>query len=200
MAANASHLPLKTAPGMSRRFPIIDLLRNLHLKRRVAKIDASPLFDAGWYLNRYPDVRQAEIDPALHYVRVGADESRNLIPFFDSAWYASRNLEAGHGDRNPLVRHLQNGNRATLACRVAGWGWWLGELDEPVEVEIWINEELAGTVPELERRPGLCHLLLPRGRYVGFHLPAELKSGDKVRFRVARTGQCFPAGKAEIFR
>ena len=56
----------------------------------------------------------------------------------------------------------------TSASRVAGWAWWSGGSDEPVEVEIWINEELADTVPALERRPGLCHLLPPRGGYVGF--------------------------------
>ena len=313
MAANSPHLPLKTAPGMSRRFPIIDLLRNLHLKRRAEKIAASALFDAGWYLHRYPDVVEAGMAPALHYVRIGADENRwpnplfdpdwferhagsrggrktplerylalpvagrpsthplidpdwyrhrhsdrlspdqdvlehflmhgasgklsphpafdsawylarypdiagagvnplvhyiefgaaegrNPNPFFDSAWYASRNLEAGHGDLNPLVHYLQNVNRAALANRVAGWAWWSGGSDEPVEVEIWINEELADTVPALERRPGLCHLMPPRGGYVGFHLPVELKSGDKVRCRVARTGQWFPLEKAEIFR
>lgn len=88
----------------------------------------------------------------------------------------------------------------TSASRVAGWAWWSGGSDEPVEVEIWINEELADTVLALERRPGLCHLRPPRGGYVGFHLPVELQWGDKVRCRVAGTGQWFPAGKAEIFR
>ncbi len=89
---------------------------------------------------------------------------------------------------------------AVNSNRVAGWAWWSGEADEPVAVEIWINEELVDTVPALERRPGLCHLMPPRGGYVGFHLPVELKSGDKVRCRVARTGQWFPVEKAEIFR
>ena len=105
MAANAPHLPLKTAPVMSRRFPIIELLRNLHLKRRVAKIAASPLFDAGWYLNRYPDVREAGIDPALHYVRIGADENRWPNPLFDPAWFEG---QAGRqtSRKTPLERYL----------------------------------------------------------------------------------------------
>ena len=90
MAVNASHLPLKTAPGMSRRFPIIDLLRNLHLKRRIAKIAASPLFDADWYLHRYPDVVEACMAPALHYVRTGGVEPCALFRSPCQAWLVAR--------------------------------------------------------------------------------------------------------------
>ena len=74
MAINASHLPLKNAPGMSRQFLIIDLLRDLHQERRIAKIAASSLFDADWYFNRYPDVVEAGMAPALHYASTGEVE------------------------------------------------------------------------------------------------------------------------------
>jgi len=96
---------MKTASGMSRRFPIIDLLRNLHFKRRAAKIAASSLFDADWYLNRYPDVREAKIDPALHYVRMGGVEGRWPNPLFDPDWFA-RHAGSRGGRKTPLERYL----------------------------------------------------------------------------------------------
>ncbi|ALM53723.1 sulfotransferase family 2 domain-containing protein [Halomonas huangheensis] len=76
--------------------------------------------------------------------------------------------------------------------RVAGWAWWAGDNDAPVEVEVWINSDHVSTVPSIDHRPGLCRLLPPRGGYVGFHLPVKLNAGDKVQCRVARTGQRFP--------
>ena len=86
MAANAPHLPLKTAPGMSRRFSIIEPLRNLHLKRRATRIAASSLFEADWYLNRYPDVCESEIDPALHYDATGEPEAHWPHPLYNLGW------------------------------------------------------------------------------------------------------------------
>jgi hypothetical protein len=34
------------------------------------------LFDPTWYLEKYPDVKSAGVDPAEHYVRYGAREGR----------------------------------------------------------------------------------------------------------------------------
>lgn len=76
--------------------------------------------------------------------------------------------------------------------RLAGWAWWEGERDDPVDVEIWVNNEYLDIVPAVDFRPGLCRHLPPRGGYVGFHLPVKLSVGDMVQCRVASTGQCFP--------
>lgn len=78
------------------------------------------------------------------------------------------------------------------ATRVSGWAWRAEALDEPVQVEVWVNDELAGAVRATELRPALCQLLPPRGGYVGFHLPVKLAPGDRVQCRVADTGQQFP--------
>lgn len=75
---------------------------------------------------------------------------------------------------------------------IAGWAWWAGESDDPVDVEVWANGKHLDTVSAVELRPGLCRLLPPRGGYVGFHLPVKLKPGDQVQCRVASTGQWFP--------
>jgi len=45
----------------------------------VALIRASPWFQEEWYLERYPDVREAALDPARHYLEFGAAEARNPV-------------------------------------------------------------------------------------------------------------------------
>jgi hypothetical protein len=45
-------------------------------------ITQSGLFDSKWYLARYPDVREAGVDPAVHYLRHGAAEGRQPSPHF----------------------------------------------------------------------------------------------------------------------
>ena len=46
------------------------------LRRAMATVRRSGLFDASWYLEHYPDVAQAGIDPIKHYVLFGAREGR----------------------------------------------------------------------------------------------------------------------------
>lgn len=75
---------------------------------------------------------------------------------------------------------------------VTGWAWWADERDAPLEVELWVNGELTSTVRAVEFRHELCHILPPRGGYVGFSLPMKLAPLDKVQCRVAATGQWFP--------
>ena len=44
---------------------------------------ANGLVDAQWYLVRYPDVAEANMDAAEHYVQFGASEGRIATPVFD---------------------------------------------------------------------------------------------------------------------
>lgn len=65
--------------------------RNWHYKiRRAAQLEAirkSGLFDTDWYLQRYPDIANAGVDPVSHYVDFGGWEGREANPLFDSEWY-----------------------------------------------------------------------------------------------------------------
>jgi len=72
---------------MSVSIPMPGLLRKLLLKRRAARIAASPLFDAGWYLHRYPDVKDSGLDAAMHYLHLGAAEDRRPNVLFDPDWF-----------------------------------------------------------------------------------------------------------------
>lgn len=82
--------------------------------------------------------------------------------------------------------------------QVAGWAWWEGEDDSPVEVEVWINNHHVATVVAVEHRPWLCRLQVPRGGYIGFSRPVNVKPGDQVQCRIAKTGQWFPTQPRQV--
>jgi hypothetical protein len=42
----------------------------------LAQLDASGLFEAAWYLVQYPDVRNPELEPLVHFYRHGWRERR----------------------------------------------------------------------------------------------------------------------------
>jgi hypothetical protein len=46
------------------------------------------IVDPEWYLQRYPDVSAAGLDPVLHFSTSGAAERRDPNAWFDSVWYA----------------------------------------------------------------------------------------------------------------
>lgn len=69
----------------------------------------SGFFDPVWYISRYPDVRDARIDPLLHFIRFGAAEMRDPNRFFDSAWYLEHYPDVQASGLHPLLHYLQAG-------------------------------------------------------------------------------------------
>lgn len=76
--------------------------------------------------------------------------------------------------------------------RIAGWAWWAGERDDPVRVEICVNDQTLTTIDAIQLRPNLLRLAPPRGGYVGFSASVDAVVGDHVFCRVVETGQKFP--------
>jgi len=74
---------------------------------QVRLIEQSPAFDARWYLQHNPDVAQAGIHPALHYLHDGDREGRNPGPDFDASAYRRQHPELAAAD-NPLLHYLQS--------------------------------------------------------------------------------------------
>lgn len=67
--------------GALSRIPFLDRFgwgRRLIARSRAARLRRSGLFDEHEYLENHPDVRSANIDPALHYVLYGWKEDRHL--------------------------------------------------------------------------------------------------------------------------
>jgi hypothetical protein len=75
-------------------------------RARVAAVEASGLFDGGWYLRQRPDAVRDLVPPALHYVRTAAETGAEPGPDFDTAAYLEEHPEARHGDLPALLHHL----------------------------------------------------------------------------------------------
>jgi hypothetical protein len=75
----------------------------------VAEVEASELFDGGWYLRHNPEVVEAGLSPALHYVRTGAAAGRDPGPAFDTVSYLREHPDACETDLPPLLHHLRPG-------------------------------------------------------------------------------------------
>lgn len=67
---------------------------------------AIPVFDAGWYSSRYPDIRSSGCDPLVHYMAFGAAEGRDPHPLFNTSHYIGRHPEA---KANPFAHYLMAG-------------------------------------------------------------------------------------------
>ncbi len=68
-----------------------------------------PLFDSTWYLQCYPDVAAAHVNPLLHYLRIGWVEGRQPNSLFDGNWYRREYPEVDRIGGNPLSHYLKIG-------------------------------------------------------------------------------------------
>lgn len=71
--------------------------------------DGNPDFDQTFYFNLYPDVRQANLDPLLHYNNYGWHEGRDPNAFFSTNEYLATNPDVKAGGFNPLDHYHQFG-------------------------------------------------------------------------------------------
>ncbi len=78
---------------------------------QVAAIRASALFDAKWYLARYPEVQREGIDPAVHYALHGGPEGRWPHPLFHGDFYLAHSPEVRDQAHNPLLHYIEHGAR-----------------------------------------------------------------------------------------
>lgn len=78
-------------------------------QRIAAVIRSSDLFDAEWYLGRYPDVRQGGTDPVLHYLDHGWKEGRDPGPKFSTDRYLDENRDVAAAKINPLLHFTEYG-------------------------------------------------------------------------------------------
>lgn len=98
-----------------------------HRRKQAAKhaairavIGQSPLFDAAWYVERYPDIAAAGVDPLDHFIMSGAAEGRHPSAAFDLKWYLRRNPDVARSGGNPLLHYLENGRHEGRSIRGVG--------------------------------------------------------------------------------
>ena len=68
-------------------------------------------FDADWYLNTYPDVKEYGGGPAAHYLERGFAERRAPHPLFDLEWYFERHPEVAAAGVEPMTHYFSHGWR-----------------------------------------------------------------------------------------
>jgi len=86
----------------------------VRLARARAVIAASGLFDAAYYLKRYPDVARAGFDPIVHYIIAGSKEGRDPHPLFRTSFYLKENRDCVEKGLNPLLHFIQEGAKRRL--------------------------------------------------------------------------------------
>lgn len=96
-------------PWLKRKFGARQSAAEAEEQAKLRRIEASALFDAGWYLRHNPDVADAGINPASHFLYEGAKEARNPGPDFDTADYLARHPELAGSGINPLLHALDSG-------------------------------------------------------------------------------------------
>ena len=62
----------------------------LQLDDQISAVRKSTYFDQAWYCEQYPDVALSGVDPAWHYVRIGAVVGRDPGPAFSTKGYLGR--------------------------------------------------------------------------------------------------------------
>jgi hypothetical protein len=78
--------------------------------------DPNAWFATQWYLDRHPDLKQAEEPPLLHFVRQGASAGSRPHPDFDIAWYSRRYLGLDHPSHLALRHFVVIGEADGLAA------------------------------------------------------------------------------------
>ncbi len=68
-----------------------------------------PLFDAEFYLRKYPDVALAGVNPLCHYLKFGAAELRQPHPLFDPVWFLSHSSVPKFPSADALIFYLHSG-------------------------------------------------------------------------------------------
>jgi len=97
------------------RSPLVKLVpfrrnsRSRRLDRAAMVIGGSTLFDADWYLSRYPDVAESGLDPLRHYVEFGWREGRDPSLFFSTRGYLKANRDIAEQGINPLLHYIEHG-------------------------------------------------------------------------------------------
>lgn len=85
------------------------MIKYLNYLKEYFLIKRSGLFDANHYYLNYPDVRRADINPLLHFIKFGWQEGRNPSPFFVTNFYLGQNREVLNAKINPLLHYIQYG-------------------------------------------------------------------------------------------
>lgn len=89
-------------------------LRKMWHRRLIAQ---SGLFDAQWYLQTNPDVRDSGANPLRHFLAWGGKDRRDPSVHFSSGAYLDLHADVAASGVNPLVHFLTQGWQEQRATR-----------------------------------------------------------------------------------
>jgi hypothetical protein len=103
-------LPVETILGT---MPPPETIREL-TDHKLAEMQAAyqacaPYFDSAFYLEKYPDIAAAGLDPLQHFIEHGLAEGRLPNPLFDPAYYLGRYPDVAASGMNPLQHYAEIG-------------------------------------------------------------------------------------------
>jgi hypothetical protein len=75
------------------------------------RLDLMTPFDSAWYLMRYPELGEEDIDPLEQWATVGWRQGRDPHPLFDTSWYLASNADVARAGVNPLEHYTTLGWR-----------------------------------------------------------------------------------------
>ena len=79
------------------------------LPKQLAMLEATPFFDADWYLAQYPDVAKSGIKPAEHFIKFGAIDGRHPSSQFSTDFYLTHYKDVAASGQHPLLPYLRHG-------------------------------------------------------------------------------------------
>ena len=83
--------------------------RQVELKSQIKEIELSGLFNADWYLDKYEDVKNANLEPIEHYLLSGTYEGRDPSEAFNTLWYLHNYPDVSESGLNPLIHYIRFG-------------------------------------------------------------------------------------------
>lgn len=143
----------------------------------VELIRQSALFDADWYRQRYPDVALLGLDPAEHYLRVGARLQRDPGPDFSTRAYCERHPALQDQGLNPLV-HAVRGQASATPARTPNRQLSRPTRTPPLKVAVAAHVFYPELWPEITSR--LKRIDLPYDLYVTLPSPQHEGLRDRV--------------------
>lgn len=119
---------------------IMGLFKHKNNLPNYSLVSKSKFFDKKWYLEKYPDVAAAKIDPVYHYLQFGWTEGRDPGPAFSSDAYLQAHPDVLYAKICPLVHYLLHGlkenRRLTLKLKTPLKTVDLGSIVESIKQKI----------------------------------------------------------------
>lgn len=78
------------------------------LKSTIESIIEQGIFDNDFYLNEYPDVKKVNVNPLIHYLKIGAKQHKNPSKTFNTQNYFKNHPEIEKNNINPLIHYVNN--------------------------------------------------------------------------------------------